>query len=115
MTRIFLFAAPLLGVCAGAATPEWIVRSNQNSQIVLDVQARFGPEGAAALGLNGYDDKVIDLGPRFVERRVEAYTSVLTELHKRLAAETDPRVKQDLEITIRAIQLTISGLELDRK
>jgi hypothetical protein len=115
MTRFVFFAAPLLFVCAGAATPDWIARSNQNSQIVLDVSARFSPESAAALGQSGYDEKVIDLGPRFVERRIEAYTAVLTELNKRLAAETDPHIREDLEITIRASQLTIRGLELSRK
>ena len=115
MIRMVFLAAPVVFLCAGAATPEWIARSNGNSQIVLDVQARFGPESAAALGLNGYDDKVIDLGPRFVERRIEAYTGVLTELNKRLAAETDPHVREDLQITIRATQLTIQGLELSHR
>jgi len=115
MSRIVLFGAPLLFLCAGAATPDWIARSNRNSQIVLDVMARFGPEGAASLGLNGYDDKVIDLGPRREEREIEAYTAVVAELNKRLATETDPHVREDLQITIQANQLTIRGLELSRK
>jgi len=115
MTRIAVLATPLLFFCAGAATPDWIAKSNQNSQIVLDVQARFGPEGAAALGLSGYDDKVIDLGPHREEREIEAYSKVGAELERRLTAETDPQVRQDLEITIRSTQLTIRGLELDRK
>ena len=115
MTRFGLLTAPLLFFIASAATPGWIARSNQNSQIVLDVSARFSPEGAAALGQNGYDDKIVDLAPRREEREMEAYRAVMKELKARLVAETDPQVRQDLEITIHSNDLTVRGIELDRK
>jgi hypothetical protein len=108
----FAYLAPLALVIAAAATPEWIVRSNQNSLIALEAGARFGPEGAAATGLDGYDDKIVDLGPRYQERQIEAYGAVASELEKRLAAETDPLVRQDLEITLHDTRDTVREFQI---
>jgi hypothetical protein len=109
----FGYLAPLaLVIAAAAATPEWIVRSNQNSFIALEAGARFGPEGAAATGLDGYDNKIVDLGPRYQERQIEAYSAVASELEKRLAAETDPLVRQDLEITLHDTRDTIREFQI---
>ena len=109
----FGYLAPLaLVIAAAAATPEWIVRSNQNSLIALKAGAQFGPEGAAATGLDGYDEKIVDLGPRYQERQIEAYGAVESELEKRLAAETDPLVRQDLEIILHDTRDTVRELQI---
>jgi hypothetical protein len=115
MTRLGFFVAPLIAAAVAAAPSAWIVRSNQNAQIVLDVNARFSPEGAAALGLDGYDDKVIDLGPGRAGKQIAAYSAAATELDRRLAAETDPLVRQDLEIILRDVHDNIRGIQLDEK
>ena len=96
-------------------TPEWIKRSNDHAQVLLNVNARFFPEGAAASGVAGLDDQIIDLKPRFQERRREALREVLTELQKRLAEEKDYAVRQDLEIMIKRAQQDIRGTELQQK
>jgi len=115
MRRLTLMAPVVLATLAVAAPPAWIARSNQNSQYVLDAYARFGPEQAGSLGQDGFDDKVIDLSPGSEQKEVDAYTAVLAELNRRLAAETDPFVRQDLEITIRDVHDQIRGIELRRK
>ena len=53
-----------------------------------------------------------DLSPGYVERQLEATRKVHAELRKRLLAEKDPRVKQDLEILIKAAANMIRGTEL---
>ena len=53
-----------------------------------------------------------DLSPGHVERQLEATRKVHAELRKRLLAEKDPRVKQDLEILIKAAANMIRGTEL---
>ena len=110
-----VIALTLSTTCVFAATPEWVTRSNKNAQLLLDVQASFNPEFAARSGLNGYDDKIIDLGPNVSERSREATQKVKAELEKRLTSETNAHVKQDLEIMLQAASLRIVGSELDEK
>ena len=71
--RRALGAAALLALAwsttASAATPpSWVARSNENAQVVLEVMARFGPEGAGELGIPGLDEEIFDLKPGFEER-----------------------------------------------
>ena len=40
----------------------WIERSNQNAQLLLQVQAQFQPELAARQGIPGLDDRISDTG-----------------------------------------------------
>ena len=110
-----VIALTLSTTCVFAAIPEWVTKSNKNAQLLLDVQASFNPEFAARSGLNGYDDKIIDLGPNVNARSREATKKVKAELEKRLASETDVHVKQDLEIMLQAASLRIAGSELDEK
>jgi hypothetical protein len=91
----------------------WIDRSNQNAQVLLDVQARFFPEGAARLGIAGIDDRIIDLTPGHRERVREAQEKALAQLEQRRGAEQDPLVAQDLAILVEAGQRQMRGSELD--
>jgi hypothetical protein len=75
------------------AKPAWVEKSDKNSQILIDLFAQFGPEGASQFGVDGYDEKISDLTPGFVERQTEATKGGIAELKKRLAAETDPAVR----------------------
>jgi uncharacterized protein (DUF885 family) len=115
-------AAALLGAVAAHAaapapssTPAWVQKSNQHAQVLMDVMAKFGPEGAAFLGVPGYDEAITDLSPGFEERADAATAAAKAELEKRLAAETDVQVRQDLEILIRAADEQIRGNQLSRK
>ena len=98
-----------------AAARGWIARSNQNAQLLLQVQAQFQPEFAARQGISGLDDRVSDFAPGHLQRQREATRQVQAELEKRLAAETDPLVAQDLQILIDAARRQIKGSELREK
>src|SRR5437867_4410149 len=41
--------------------PAWVAKSNQNAQVLMAVIAKFQPEGAARLGMPGYDEAILDL------------------------------------------------------
>ncbi len=119
MTRISFRTLLLAGVLAAAPlpavakdTPAWIARSNHYTDELLETQARFNPEDAAQTGLEKYDGLAMDLGPNLSERFIAAEQKRLDEFQAALARESDPRVKQDLQILIDSIQKDIEGTRL---
>jgi uncharacterized protein (DUF885 family) len=102
-------------VPAPAADRAWIERSNQNAQLLLQIQAQFQPEAAARQGIAGLDDRISDFAPGHVQRQREAIRKVQAELEQRLAAEKDPLVAQDLQILVDAARRQIKGSELREK
>jgi hypothetical protein len=93
----------------------WVVRSNAHAQVLLDAIGRFNPESASAFGAATYDDQVMDLGPRVGERSRAALARAQAELEKRLAAEKDPNVRQDLRILVTTAKDNIQGSTLDER
>ncbi len=97
------------------AAEDWVARSNANATPLLEVMAKYVPETAAALGVEGHDTDIIDLKPG-VEQRFEAdLARAATDLEGRLAAEQDPRVRQDLQILVTAAQDQQTTSELTRR
>jgi hypothetical protein len=111
--------APMPGLAAppaaAEARPDWVVRSDEHAQIPLGLIGRFSPEYAGFLGVEGLDREVFDLKPGLDERSEQATRAALAEMEKRLAAEKDPRVRQDLEIMIQAGRDNLEGGALNRK
>jgi hypothetical protein len=97
-----------------AAEQEWVTRSNEHAAVVLAAMAKYSPEGAGSLGIDGLDEAVTDLGPQIYERDMADSVAVLGELEKRLAAEAQPKVRQDLQILIKAVQDNLHTAELNR-
>jgi hypothetical protein len=98
-----------------AAEPAWIAESNANAGPMLELIAKYAPERAAGLGVDGYDAEIRDLKPN-VDQRFEADSrAVGAQLAAKLAAATDPRVKQDLQILIDAERDQRTSNELNRK
>src|SRR5262245_18952266 len=93
----------------------WIEPSNQNAQLLLQVQAKFQPEFAARTGVTGLDDRIADFAPGHLQRLRDAVKQVQGELEKRLAAEHNPLVAQVLQILIDATRRQIKGSELREK
>src|SRR5262245_1368959 len=112
IAALFLTAA---SAAAQAAPPAWVAKSDQNTQIVLEALARVSPESAAALGISGLDEEIFDLTPGFDTRATEESRKVRAELARRLAAETDPPVRQDLQILIDSIDSELQGTALGRR
>ena len=97
-------------VCA-----DWIEDSDKNAMVVLRSQAAFQPESIARAGLSEFDGDVFDLNANYTERQDANDRGLLVEMKKRLAAETHPKVKQDLEILIRSLNDEIETRRIDRK
>lgn len=94
--------------------PGWVADSNEHAQLVLDVLAKFSPEGAGSLGVDGLDEQILDLGPGYVERSIAEAEKVLEKLRNRLGKATDTKVRQDIGILIRAVEDNIRSSRLNR-
>ncbi len=97
------------GSLAAAPAPDWVARSNDNAQVLLEVMARFNPEQAGFFGVDGFDEQVFQLPLDLNAQTIAALEGALATLEGRLAAEADPAVRQDLEILIDAAELQIEG------
>ena len=98
-----------------AAEADWVNQSNRNAQILLDIVARYGPEDASSIGVQGHESEVMDLRPRNSERQeadLAAAQDRLTDLRK---TATDTRIRQDLDILIESAQDSRHSLELNRQ
>lgn len=113
-TGIGLLAFAALATTAVADESAWVEKSNEHAQVVLEVMSRYSPEGAGSIGVDGLDEEVSDLGPGIYERSLQAIRDVLAELREREAAETHPKVKQDLGILVKALEDNIRTSELNR-
>ena len=112
LTALLLITA---STAAWPAPPAWVAKSDQNSQIVLEALARVNPESASSLGITGLDEEIRDITPGFEARIEEETRKVRAELTRRLAAETDPPIRQDLQILIDAMDAEDKGTELRRR
>jgi hypothetical protein len=91
----------------GQNNPDWVKRSNENTQILLKLEAKYSPEGAARMGIRGLDEQITIPSADQPERMRRDFTAARQELQTRLAAEQDPLVKQDLEILIKTCDRNI--------
>jgi hypothetical protein len=82
--------------------PAWVTRSNQNTQLLIDINAKYWPENAVTEGVKGLDDQIASLAADRSQRERADYQKARHELADRLAKEQDPLVRQDLEILIAA-------------
>ncbi|HET9155333.1 MAG TPA: DUF885 domain-containing protein, partial [Myxococcaceae bacterium] len=91
-----LVAVPVLA----APVPDWVKESDAAAQPMLKVIAQFSPEGAQRLGVEGVDDKVVDLGPGYSERNRAALEAAAKDLEAKLGSTRDPKVREDMQILI---------------
>src|SRR5437773_5740173 len=89
---------------ASAAEPPWIEASDRNSAIVIEMEGAFHPEFASELGVDRFDTAVLDLNPENAKRYEAAAGRVLELLAAKRKAESDPKVRQDLDILIDAVE-----------
>lgn len=113
--------AILLAVSAFPQTPpastekSWVAKSNQNAQLLIDVDTKYNPEDAGARGVAGQDERVSTAAPGQPARERADYEKVREEFQRRLAKEPNPLVKQDLEILITAAERNIREWEANEK
>jgi uncharacterized protein (DUF885 family) len=110
-----LLIAATLAANGQAAEPEWIAESNRHTQVLLEVNARYQPESAANLGLEQYDRDILDLKPKYDERREADLAAAITQLEAARAGVKDDRARQDLDILIKAAQRRVTTSALNRR
>jgi uncharacterized protein (DUF885 family) len=93
------------------AEQAWVVKSNQNAQLLLNVMARYAPESAGNLGVSGLDEKITIPDVHNRERARNDTRAVLAVFKDRLGKEEDPLVKQDLEILIAEGEKNIRAMD----
>ncbi len=117
LVALLAFAASPVSL-AGATSAngiDWVEKSNTHAQIVLEAVAKFNPESAAAIGVDGLDEEIRDLKPERYQRELAESEHILAELKRRLEDETDTRVRQDLGILIKVAQDSIRSEKLNRE
>lgn len=102
-------------VAQAAPLPAWVARSNLLAEPVLQDQGRFLPEAASANGKDVFDTAVIDLAPKLYERRLAALAALRDALVTQRAIESDPRVRQDLDILIASRERAISRQQVEHQ
>jgi uncharacterized protein (DUF885 family) len=98
-----------------APQPQWIQESNTHAQVLLEVLARYSPEGASSLGVEGHDNEIVDLKPGVSERLSADLQTAQTQLETAKTKATDPQVRQDLDILIGAARDQRTTQDLNRR
>src|SRR5216684_2240822 len=106
--RLYCFMA-LVGTLSlpfadAAEDRSWVERSDRISAIVFESLGPFQPEQASSLGLERFDTAALDLKPGRTARYEAASRRVLQRLAALRKAEKDPRVGQDLDLLIDAVE-----------
>ena len=115
--------AAILAILALAATPlsraaeppAWVKESDEHAQIALAVFAHYAPEYAGQTGVAGLDQQIRDLKPGVHDRFMADAKRAAGQLRARIPATSDPRVRQDLEILIKAEDDAVISTELNRR
>ena len=115
IARTFIAALLLATSTLAIAEQDWVERSNANAEPLLQVMAKYAPETAAALGVEGFDAEVFDLKPQNDLRFEADAARVASDLESRLAAEPDARVRQDMQILIDTARDQKATSELNRR
>jgi hypothetical protein len=100
---------------AAAPAPEWVETSDENAQVLLRAMAEISPEAAARYGVAGIDERILDLSSGYRERQREILLAAREELRARLEEAQHPKVRQDLELMLHAVDLDLTGRELSEK
>ena len=88
----------------GAFAADWVEESDENTRVVLRSQSQFFAESASGLGLEEFDQEIMDLRPNLYERNRAEDLRLVSLLQERLRTAEHPKVIQDLEIMVQALQ-----------
>jgi hypothetical protein len=90
--------------------PAWILRSDELAEPVVALYVRVGPEGTSGLGLTQGDPATADYTSGWRERVATDVTRARASLEAALATETEPRVREDIAILQRAVDVVASSI-----
>jgi Bacterial protein of unknown function (DUF885) len=114
LLAFFFFACVVASHPVALAAPQapppdrsWVAKSNAYTQLLLDVQNRHSPESASAEGLAAFDDKISQPTKLDDDAQIAETKAVQRKLMRALAVEPDKNVRQDLQILLHSIQITL--------
>ena len=110
-----LLTAWVLPWAAAAPAPAWVKQSDENAQIALAVYARYWPENAGNTGVSGLDEEIVDLKPGVHDRYLADAAQATAALQARLRVASDPRIREDLEILVKAQEDAMASARLSRR
>ena len=100
-------AAPQAAPPASQPGQAWIERSNQFTELLLDITKKHSPETASAQGLAHYDEQISQPTKQDEDATVAELKEVQTKLTRAMLTEQDKNVRQDLSILLHSISLTL--------
>jgi hypothetical protein len=115
LLALFLSTGPLATAANAPVSPAWVEQSNKHAQILLDVMTRYSPEGASFFGVDGHDDEIVDLKPGYSKRQRADLQAAQSRLEALRTTVSDPSVRQDVDILIKAAQDQRRTLELNER
>ena len=89
--------------------PAWVTRSNQYTQMLLDVQLKYSPEGGSRQGVAKYDAQITDPTRAAEIAQRKDLEGVLATLSKAEKKEKDENVREDLEILQKTFNVQFRG------
>jgi len=116
-SQFALFVSAIFAFSAASveAQDDWVEKSNEHSRLVLESIAKFNPESAGRIGVDGLDEEILDLREDLYERDIADSERIVAELRIRLTEESHPKVRQDIGILIKAVEDSLHTTRLNRE
>ncbi len=102
-------------VALQAAEAPWVTRSNENAKVLLQVLAKYSPETASQIGVDGFDETIVDLSRDTFDAQQADLNAAISDYRQRATGETDAKVRQDLQILSGAAADNVSSNAVNRK
>jgi len=93
----------------------WTKKSDENAKVMLDIVAKYAPESAGQIGVEGLDEEIVDLTPGVNERFKADAQRAIKALENKYKNEEHPALRQDLEILMDTARQMIRGQDLTEK
>jgi hypothetical protein len=94
-------------------SPDWITESNKHSMALLEVIANHQPEDGARLGVDGFDENIVDMSAGFDQRFVNDLEKVTEYLQDQYNKTQNVPVKQDINILLESAANSIEEIRLE--
>lgn len=115
LVALLVSSSPVAMAAEAAAPQAWVQESNRHAQILLDIMVKYSPEGASFFGVEGHDDAIVDLKPGYSERQQADLQAAQSRLAALRTTVSDPLVRQDVDILIKAAEDQRHTLELNQR
>lgn len=115
MRKIMVLMCGMLFSFSGFADADWISKSNAHAQVLINVMAKYSPEQAGRLGVDGLDEEILDLKPRRYERYIADLEQAIVEYESHIQRESGSKVQQDLQILLNSAKSRMRTTQLERE